>query len=75
MYGRYAYIMDILFIVIPAYNEESNIESIISQWYPILEGKGGVNSINFPRIFKIGQKALTDFKTFKKEMKEIKTCD
>ena len=37
--------------------------------------QGGINSINFPRIFKIGQKALTDFKTFKKEMKEIKTCD
>lgn len=29
-----------LYIVMPAYNEEANIEKVIEQWYPILEGKG-----------------------------------
>lgn len=31
--------MDSLFIVMPAYNEEANIEGVVRQWYPILEGK------------------------------------
>lgn len=31
--------MDTLYIVMPAYNEEANIETVISQWYPILNGK------------------------------------
>lgn len=31
---------DSLYIVMPAYNEEQNIESVVRQWYPILEGKG-----------------------------------
>lgn len=29
--------MDKLFIVIPAYNEEANIEQVIDDWYPIIE--------------------------------------
>ncbi|SMC40160.1 Glycosyltransferase involved in cell wall bisynthesis [Oscillospiraceae bacterium] len=32
--------MDTLYIVMPAYNEEANIEAVVDQWYPILEGKG-----------------------------------
>lgn len=32
--------MDSLYIVMPAYNEEGNIEKVVEQWYPILEGKG-----------------------------------
>ena len=31
--------MDSLFVVMPAYNEEANIEAVVRQWYPILEGK------------------------------------
>lgn len=31
--------MDSLFIVMPAYNEEANIESVIKQWSAVLEGK------------------------------------
>ena len=31
--------MDSLYVVMPAYNEEANIESVIRQWYPILSGK------------------------------------
>lgn len=32
--------MDSLFIVVPAYNEEANIETVVRQWYPILSNKG-----------------------------------
>ena len=32
--------MDSLFIVMPAYDEEDNIEAVVKQWYPILNGKG-----------------------------------
>ena len=31
--------MEKLFIVMPAYNEEENIEAVVDQWYPILSGK------------------------------------
>ena len=31
--------MDKLYIVMPAYNEEKNIEKVIEQWYPILRGQ------------------------------------
>lgn len=32
--------MDNLYVVMPAYNEEANIEEVVKAWYPILEGKG-----------------------------------
>ena len=40
-------------------------------WYPITfrPRQGGVNSINMRRIFKIGLKALTDFRTINKNLK------
>lgn len=31
--------MDSLYLVMPAYNEEANIESVVKQWYPVLLGK------------------------------------
>ena len=31
--------MDILYIVMPAYNEESNIEDVVKSWYQQLDGK------------------------------------
>ena len=31
--------MDSLYVVMPAYNEEENIEETVKAWYPILEGK------------------------------------
>lgn len=31
--------MDTLYIVMPAYNEEANVEAVVRQWYPILEDK------------------------------------
>lgn len=33
--------MDKLYIVIPAYNEEENIESVVADWYPVIEKVGG----------------------------------
>ena len=40
-------------------------------WYPITfrPRQGGVNSINMKRIFKIGIKALTDFRTINKNLR------
>ncbi|MBQ0012561.1 MAG: glycosyltransferase family 2 protein [Clostridiales bacterium] len=32
--------MDNLYVVMPAYNEEANIEEVVKAWYPVLEGKG-----------------------------------
>lgn len=32
--------MDSLYLIIPAYNEESNIENCINDWYPIVESCG-----------------------------------
>lgn len=31
--------MDSLYIVMPAYNEAENIDSVVSSWYPVLSGK------------------------------------
>lgn len=31
--------MDSIYIVMPAYNEEDNIERVVKQWYPVLDGK------------------------------------
>lgn len=32
--------MDSLYVVMPAYNEETNIKATVKEWYGILEGKG-----------------------------------
>lgn len=32
--------MDNLYVVMPAYNEEENIEKTVREWYTVLEGKG-----------------------------------
>lgn len=46
------------------YNEKVSFKKITFK-----PRQGGVNSINIPKIVKIGCKALCDFKQFKKEMK------
>lgn len=33
--------MDVLYIVIPAYNEEENIEQVVDDWYPVVERHNG----------------------------------
>lgn len=37
--------MDKLFIVIPAYNEEENINELIDSWYPVIEKIGGESKL------------------------------
>ena len=37
--------MDSLYIVMPAYNEEENIESVVKQWYPLLNNKGDASRL------------------------------
>lgn len=32
--------MDKLYVVMPAYNEEANIRTVVSQWYPVVEKRG-----------------------------------
>ena len=31
--------MDILYLVMPAYNEEANIKKVVETWYLVLQGK------------------------------------
>lgn len=37
--------METLYIVMPAYNEEENIKTVVEQWYPILEGKSDASRL------------------------------
>lgn len=37
--------MDSLYIVMPAYNEEANIERVVRLWYPLLGG--GIGRVPF----------------------------
>lgn len=38
---------DILYIIIPAYNEEANIKGVINDWYSVIEKfSGGVFQIS-----------------------------
>ncbi|MCI5523761.1 MAG: glycosyltransferase, partial [Spirochaetia bacterium] len=30
---------DVLYVVLPAYNEEENIEAVVKSWYAVLDGK------------------------------------
>lgn len=32
---------DVLYIIIPAYNEEANIRTVIEEWYPVVEAHSG----------------------------------
>ena len=33
--------MDILYIVVPAYNEAANIRQLVDGWYPVVEKHNG----------------------------------
>lgn len=60
-------ISDILYIVIPAYNEEENILEVIEEWYPIIEKNNGDNKSRLV-ILNDGSKDNTS-KIIKEEMK------
>lgn len=49
---------DVLYIVIPAYNEETNIEQCINDWYPIVERHNG-NGLSRLAIINDGSKDNT----------------
>lgn len=36
---------DILYVVMPAYNEEGNIKAVVSDWYKVLEGKDDASRV------------------------------
>ena len=36
--------MEKLYIIIPAYNEEANIETVVNDWYPVIERHSGDNT-------------------------------
>ena len=44
--------MDNLYIVMPAYNEEDNIESVVRAWYPVMFEKTGGVAISYRRQWK-----------------------
>lgn len=48
-----------LYIIIPAYNEEENIEQTIKEWYPIIEKHSGINNSSRLVIINDGSKDST----------------
>ncbi len=36
---------DILYVVMPAYNEEENIKNVVADWYPVLAGKDAASKL------------------------------
>ena len=37
--------MDTLYIVIPAYNEQANIEEVVNDWYPVIEERNDLSRL------------------------------
>ena len=60
---------DNLYIVMPAYNEEANIENVVKQWYPVIEKIGGESRLV---IFNDGSKDQTGEKL--KELEKKYPC-
>ncbi|MCQ2507106.1 MAG: glycosyltransferase family 2 protein [Lachnospiraceae bacterium] len=62
--------MDKLYIIIPAYNESETIESVIKEWYPIVEKAGEesklviINDGSKDNTYEIMQKLAKDYKQF-----------
>lgn len=71
--------MDSLYIVMPAYNEEENIEQVVKSWYPVLEGKSeksrlviadSGSSDNTHKILEELQKTYTQLEILKDTLKQ-----
>ena len=41
--------MDKLYIIIPTYNEEANIKTVINQWYELIEEIGSGSKLEIGR--------------------------
>ena len=60
--------LDILYIVMPAYNEEENLDEVVNEWYPVIEAHPGggksrlviVNDGSRDRTYEIGQRLMQD---------------
>lgn len=63
--------MDKLYIVIPAYNEEANIGSVIKDWYPIVEKVGNGSKL---LVFDDGSKDST-YQIMKEYSKELEAFE
>lgn len=68
---------DVLYIVMPAYNEEANIEKTIRQWYPVIErhpGDGKSRLVIFndgskDKTYETGKALMAEFPQFIMETK------
>ena len=58
--------MDSLYIIMPAYNEEENIEKVVEQWYPVIEEIGHGSRLV---VFNDGSKDQTEEKLLRLEEK------
>ncbi|MCF0133284.1 MAG: glycosyltransferase family 2 protein [Blautia sp.] len=61
--------MDVLYIVMPAYNEEENIEATVRSWYPVIERHSG-NGASRLVVFNDGSKDKT-YETGLRLMEEL----
>lgn len=68
--------MDKLYIVIPAYNEEANIQKVIADWYPVVEKAGNgsrlliINDGSKDATYELMQKAAGELPAFEPVTKE-----
>ena len=58
---------DSLYIIMPAYNEEKNIGSVIEQWYPVVE-KIGAGSRLVTSMMGVKTEHIRKFRNIRKSM-------
>lgn len=57
---------DVLYIVIPAYNEQANVASVVNDWYPVVERTGSAES----RLVVVNDGSTDDTERILKELAE-----
>ena len=53
---------DSLYIIMPAYNEEKNIGTVIEQWYPVVERIGGESRLVILNDSEISEKIRASYR-------------